>query len=83
MPTPRQPLPPSRKDGVVSYLGNVEPEKIVIDYKAIQSAPKRLKHRGSLADIYSCKTGLFDWQLSHKQTGEAWHAKAAADARKY
>jgi glycerol-1-phosphate dehydrogenase [NAD(P)+] len=75
------PAAATRKDGVVSYLGNVEPEKIVIDYKAIQSAPKRLNTAGA-GDIYSCKTALFDWKLSHEQTGEAWHAKGAADARR-
>jgi glycerol dehydrogenase-like iron-containing ADH family enzyme len=30
-----------RENGVVNYYGNVVPDKIVIDYKAIQSAPKR------------------------------------------
>jgi glycerol-1-phosphate dehydrogenase [NAD(P)+] len=70
-----------RRNGIVNYTGEVIPERIIIDYKAIQSAPKRLNTAGA-GDIYSCKTALFDWQLSHEKTGEEWHAKAAAGSRR-
>jgi glycerol-1-phosphate dehydrogenase [NAD(P)+] len=75
------PAAATRSKGIVSYLGKVEPERIVIDYEAIQSAPKRLNAAGS-GDIYSCKTALFDWKLAHDETGEEWNAKAAAAARR-
>ncbi|MDG6920442.1 MAG: iron-containing alcohol dehydrogenase [Nitrososphaerota archaeon] len=70
-----------RKKGIVNYLGDVIPDRIVIDYQAIQSAPKRLNTSGT-GDVYSCKTALSDWELSHKETGEVWHAKAAAGSRR-
>jgi len=70
-----------RKKGVVNYLGDVIPERTIIDYRSIQSAPKRLNTSGT-GDIYSCKTALSDWELSHRATGEAWDAKAAAGSRR-
>jgi glycerol-1-phosphate dehydrogenase [NAD(P)+] len=65
-----------REQGVVKYQGNVTPEKVIIDYKAIQSAPRRLNTAG-VGDIYSCRTALFDWKLSHEKTGETYHEEAA------
>jgi glycerol-1-phosphate dehydrogenase [NAD(P)+] len=70
-----------RENGVVHYLGNVTPQKVVIDYKAIQSAPKRLNTAGA-GDIYSCRTALYDWELSHEKTGEAYDAKIAAGSQR-
>ena len=70
-----------RENGVVHYLGNVTPEKVVIDYKAIQSAPKRLNTAGA-GDVYSCRTALYDWKLSHEKTGESYDAKIAAGSQR-
>src|SRR5579872_1234281 len=70
-----------RFDGKVNYLGNVIPEKIVIDYPAIQSAPKRLNTAGT-GDIYSCRTALFDWWLAHEKKGEWYDEKVAAESRR-
>jgi len=70
-----------RFSGKVNYLGNVIPEHIVIDYQAIQSAPKRLNTAGT-GDIYSCRTALFDWWLAHEKTGEAYDEKTANESRR-
>ena len=70
-----------RENGVVNYFGNVVPDKIVIDYRAIQSAPKRLNRAGT-GDVYSCRTALFDWKLSHEKTGESYDAEIAARAQR-
>jgi glycerol-1-phosphate dehydrogenase [NAD(P)+] len=70
-----------RFDGQVNYLGNVVPDKIVIDFKAIQSAPKRLNTAGA-GDIYSCRTALFDWWLAHEDKGESYDERIAGDSKK-
>lgn len=70
-----------RFNGKVNYLGNVIPERIIIDYPAIQSAPKRLNTAGT-GDIYSCRTALFDWWLAHEKTGEAYDEKIAGESRR-
>jgi glycerol dehydrogenase-like iron-containing ADH family enzyme len=53
---------------------------VIIDYKAVQSAPKRLNTAGT-GDIYSCRTALFDWKLSHEKTGESYDEKIAASTQ--
>jgi len=70
-----------RIGGKVNYLGGVIPEKIIIDYPAIQSAPKRLNTAGT-GDIYSCRTALFDWKLAHDKNGEAYNEKIAGESRR-
>ena len=68
-------------DGRVNYTGNVTPSKVVIDYAAIQSAPKRLNTAGT-GDIYSCRTALFDWKLAHEKKGEAYDKDIAAGSQR-
>ena len=70
-----------REGGLVRYLGKVTPDKIVIDYEAIQSAPKRLNTAGA-GDVYSCRTALFDWKLSHEKTGESYDEEVAAGSQR-
>ena len=70
-----------RKNAVVNYTEKVVPDKIVIDYKAIQSAPKRLNRAGT-GDVYSCRTALFDWKLSHEKTGEPYDKEIGARAQR-
>jgi glycerol-1-phosphate dehydrogenase [NAD(P)+] len=70
-----------RFGGKVNYLGNVIPERIIIDYPAIQSAPRRLNTAGT-GDIYSCRTALFDWWLAHERRGEAYDEKIASESRR-
>ena len=70
-----------RENGVVHYLGQVAPTKVVIDYKAIQSAPKRLNTAGT-GDIYSCRTALFDWKLAHEKIGESYDEKVVSASQR-
>jgi len=70
-----------RFDGKVNYLGNVIADKIIIDYPAIQSAPKRLNTAGT-GDIYSCRTALFDWRLAHEKIDEFYDDKIAGESRR-
>jgi len=70
-----------REGGLVKYLGNAIPQKIVIDYEAIRSAPKRLNTAGT-GDVYSCRTALFDWRLSHEKTGESYDEEIAGGSRR-
>ena len=68
------------KDGRVNYTGKVSPDKVVIDYHAIQSAPARLNTAGT-GDIYSCRTALFDWRLARDKNGEAYDEKIATGSQ--
>ncbi len=52
------PMAGVRRSERVAYEGDVTPERLVIDFKAIQSAPKKLNSAGC-GDVFSCKTGLF------------------------
>jgi glycerol-1-phosphate dehydrogenase [NAD(P)+] len=65
-----------RDHGVVKYTGHVIPSKIVIDYKAIRSAPRQMNTAGA-GDVYSGRTALFDWKLSHEKTGEPYDERVA------
>jgi len=66
-----------RNNGIVNYMGKVFPKRTVIDYKAIQSAPKYLNTAGA-GDIYSGRTALFDWKLAHEKAGEPYDEEVAA-----
>jgi glycerol dehydrogenase-like iron-containing ADH family enzyme len=68
-------------DGRVNYMGQVSPSKVVVDYRAIQAAPKRLNTAGT-GDIYSCRTALFDWKLAHEKTGESYDEQIAAGSQR-
>lgn len=68
-------------DGRVNYTGKVTPSKVIIDYPAIQSAPKRLNTAGT-GDLYSCRTALFDWKLAHEKNGEAYDKEIAAGSQR-
>jgi len=70
-----------RYSGVVKYVAKLSPNKIIIDYKAIQSAPKNLNTAGA-GDIYSITTALFDWKLAHEKTGESYDENIAAEAQR-
>ena len=69
-----------RRQGFVNYLGKVSPTKTIFDLRAIQSAPKRLNTAGA-GDIYSCRTAIFDWKLSHEKTGEPYDPEIASKSR--
>lgn len=52
-----------RVDGRVRYVGQIVPERVVLDVDVIASAPKRL-NRAGIGDILSCHTGLHDWRAA-------------------
>lgn len=61
-----------RVEGNVRYIGNIRPEKVVLDTALVCGAPKHL-NRAGIGDIISCATGLFDWRLaSQKGIGHEW-----------
>ena len=66
-----------RDSGVVNYTGHVIPEQVIVDFDGIRSAPRSMNTAGS-GDIYSGRTALFDWKLSHEKTGEPYDASVAA-----
>lgn len=68
-----------RRAGRIHYLGEVYPEKIIIDTELIQSAPKPL-NRGGVGDLLSIHTALYDWQLAHQKLGEAYDAAVATQS---
>ncbi len=67
-----------RVDGRVRYIGNVLPQRVVLDIALVQSAPKHM-NRAGMGDVLSCHTGLWDWQMAvlHGR-GVPWHDEAAA-----
>jgi len=70
-----------RVDKTVQYAGDIWPQELIIDHRLIQQAPKDLNRAGS-CDIASIHTALYDWQLAHQDTGEAYYPDVAELARK-
>jgi glycerol dehydrogenase-like iron-containing ADH family enzyme len=58
-----------RDDWRVRYIGDKMPERLIIDFDIVRSAPPHL-NRGGVCDILSCYTALQDWKISHTDTGE-------------
>jgi glycerol-1-phosphate dehydrogenase [NAD(P)+] len=58
-----------RENWKVRYIGDKMPERLIIDFGIIQSAPAYI-NRGGICDILSCYTALQDWEISHVDTGE-------------
>jgi len=64
----------------VTYVGDIHPEEIIIDYALIQRAPAHLNRAGA-GDIASIHTALYDWRLAHEHTGESYDPAVADLAR--
>ena len=58
-----------REDWKVRYIGDKMPDRLIIDFDIIRSAPKHI-NRGGVCDILSCYTALKDWEIAHENTGE-------------
>jgi glycerol-1-phosphate dehydrogenase [NAD(P)+] len=58
-----------REDWKVRYIGDKMPDRLIIDFDIIQSAPAHI-NRGGVCDILSCYTALKDWEIAHQNTGE-------------
>jgi len=65
-----------RDHGRVDYVGQVEPESLLVDFELIRAAPPRLNRAGA-ADILSIHTGCFDWLLGHRKDGERYDGDVA------
>jgi len=52
-----------REQSRVRYVGDVSSSLLVVDFDIIRGAPRELNIAG-IADILSCHTGCFDWELS-------------------
>jgi len=69
-----------RKNGRVRYIGNILPEKILIDFSLIKKAPLRL-NRSGIGDIISIHTALFDWEIAFRRGKEKYDEKIAQKAK--
>jgi len=70
-----------RERSIVRYVGNITPERILIDYRLIQSAPPELNRAGA-ADIASIQTALHDWKLAATHSDERFDSSIAAQAQR-
>lgn len=68
-----------RVDNTVTYVGDIFPEEIIIDYGLIQQAPP-VYNRAGACDIASIHTALHDWRLAHRATGERYDPGIAGEA---
>jgi glycerol dehydrogenase-like iron-containing ADH family enzyme len=59
-----------RENWKVRYIGDKMPDRLIIDFDIIRSAPAHI-NRGGVCDILSCYTALEDWEIAHAHTGEA------------
>jgi len=69
-----------RVDKKVTYIGNIFPEELLVDYDLIREASPELNRAGA-CDIASIHTGLFDWRLAHEHRGESYDEAIAAEAQ--
>ena len=69
-----------RVDRTVSYVGDIWPEDVIIDYTLIQKAPAHLNRAGA-GDIASIHTALHDWKLAHERNGDAYCPEVAREAK--
>jgi glycerol-1-phosphate dehydrogenase [NAD(P)+] len=69
-----------REDWKVRYIGDKMPDRLIIDFDVIRSAPTHI-NRGGVCDILSCYTALKDWEISHEHTGEAIDSQTVEKTR--
>jgi glycerol-1-phosphate dehydrogenase [NAD(P)+] len=58
-----------RSNGAIRFVGEKFPDKIVIDFPILRSAPSNLNLAG-IGDLYSASVGLLDWKLARDRIGE-------------
>lgn len=58
-----------RIDHKVRYIGNVQPERVLVDYSLIKAAPKYL-NRAGISDTISITTALGDWVIAREKFNE-------------
>jgi len=69
-----------RVDHRVRYVGEVFPERLLIDFDLLRKSPPRL-NRAGIGDVLSIFTALYDWRLAARETGEAFDPAIAAASR--
>jgi glycerol-1-phosphate dehydrogenase [NAD(P)+] len=66
-----------REAGRVRYVGELLPERIVLDVDLIRQAPPHL-NRAGIGDVLSCHTGLWDWRAAAERgQGPVWDEQLA------
>jgi len=72
-----------RTDNRVSYQGDAIPEKVIVDYSILQSAPSQFISAG-IGDVLSCHTAYADWKMA-SDLGKSipWNTRAADASLKY
>jgi len=68
-----------RENNVVRYVGNIIPDKIIVDYELIKDAPDNL-NRAGVADILSIHTALWDWKCAVENIDEKYDEYIARQA---
>ena len=69
-----------RRNGRVTYIGEIYPEAVYVDYDMIRSAPANINRAGA-GDILSIHTALYDWKLASEKTGERYDPFIARQSR--
>jgi len=69
-----------RVDGRVRYVGDVEPQEIIVDPSVILRAPPAL-NRAGVGDVLSITTALGDWRIAHLDFGDRFDAGVFGEAR--
>lgn len=70
-----------RVDHRVRYIGQILPDKLLIDFDLLKRSPKRL-NRAGVGDILSIFTALHDWKLAADTVSENYDKTIAAASRK-
>lgn len=68
-----------REDKRVRYIGEVYPERLLLDFSLLGRAPRLLNLSG-VGDILSIFTALWDWQQAGQRIGEPWDANVATES---
>lgn len=69
-----------RIDHKVRYIGDVMPERLIVDYSIIRKAPASL-NRAGIADVISITTALGDWLIARDWFGAKFDQKVFDRAR--
>jgi glycerol-1-phosphate dehydrogenase [NAD(P)+] len=56
-----------REKGCVTYIEAHPPDRVVVDFEVIASAPPSLRAAG-ISDVLSILTGSWDWQFAHQRS---------------
>lgn len=69
--------------GGVRYEGDAVPERVLVDFDLMRTAPIELL-RGGIGDVLSCHTARFDWAYAVERGHDpAWDATAASMSSTY